>query len=156
MTLTKLTKVPIIAEPDEAIQLVILLKLLTIGELDIYLICCNWLVQSPMTDDSGALLATATYTHSMNFTALLATTCRTVSHSCIIVKHLCSCKLTQSFSNTPSSLLTKSPLPLAQANAILPHASVITTAQCHNSPSLDYMVSQLSPFFSISILASIS
>ena len=155
MTLTKLTKVPIIADPDKAIQLVILLKLLTIGELDIYLICYNWLVQSPMTDDSGALLATATYTHSMDFTALLATTCRTVSHSCIIVKHLCSCKLTQSFINHTSSLLTNSPLPLAQAHAISPQAGVVTTAQCHNSPTLDYMVSQLPPFLSISILASI-
>ena len=113
------------------------------------------LVQSPMTNDSGTLLATATYTHSKDFTTLLATTCRTVSHSCIIVKHLCSCKLTQSFINHTSSLLTNSPLPLAQANAILPHAGVITTAQCHNSPTLDYMVSQLPPFFSISILASI-
>ena len=108
------------------------------------------LVQSPTTDDPGALLAKATYTHSKDFTALLATTCRTVSHSCIIVKHLCSCKLTQSFINHTSSLLTNSPLPLAQANAISPHAGVITTAQCHNSPTLDYMVSQLPPFFSIS------
>ena len=138
-----------------AIGALALIRFATNGEPNTYLICYNWLVQSPMTDDSGALLATATYTHGMDFTALLATTCRMVSHSCIIVKHLCSCKLTQSFINHTSSLLTNSPLALAQAHAVSPQAGVVTTAQCHNSPTLDYMVSQLPPFFSISILASI-